>query len=208
MPARTHAVPPDARRHPYSHVLTGAPPRQKRPVARVVRWAALLLALGVTALSIQAAFGDGGADVQVDCGPTAVGIATECTATITVAAGGTVTTGVTGSFPIKVGVYDNEQGGQPSTAAAELLGHVHREQAEVLGPGDVAIVHLIGDPAVVLLGVDLPGDQLLVDETPGALLDLACIRGGSVVAHRLRIRAGGGGLYVFGPTPPASGGFS
>lgn len=79
----------------------------------------LLLALSVTALSIHAAIGEGeAADVQVACGPTSVGIATECTATITVAAGGTVGTGVTGSFPIKVGVYDNEQGGQPSTAVA------------------------------------------------------------------------------------------
>lgn len=119
MPARTHAVPPDAHRHPYSHALTGAPPRHERPpAARVVRWVVLLVVLGLTAFSLQAAIGeDGAVDIHVDCDPTSVGIATECTATITLA-GGTVSTGETGSFPVKVGVYDNEQGGQPSTAVA------------------------------------------------------------------------------------------
>ena len=122
MPARTHAVPKMSQRTPYSHVLTGGglPARQERPpAARVVRWVVLLLVLGLTAFSLEAAIGEdaGAADVNVVCGATSVGIAAECTATITVA-GGTASTGETGSFPVKVGVYDNEQGGQPSTAQA------------------------------------------------------------------------------------------
>jgi Hypothetical glycosyl hydrolase family 15/Bacterial Ig domain len=122
MPARTHAVPTKSRHTAYSHTLTGGgpPARQERPpAARVVRWVVLLLVLALTAFSLEAAFGgDAGAvDVAVQCGPTSVGIATECTATITLA-GGTAGSEATGSFPVKVGAYDNEQGGQPSTAQA------------------------------------------------------------------------------------------
>ena len=121
MPARTHAGPPESRPTPYSHTLTGGlPARQERPLAaRVVRWVVLLLALSLTALSLQAAIGEdaGTVDIAVDCDPTSVGIATGCTATITLAEA-TIGTGGTGSFPVQVGVYDNEQGGQPSTAVA------------------------------------------------------------------------------------------
>ena len=54
-----------------------------------------LVALALVALSLYPAIGeDEAADVQVDCGPTSVGIATECTATITLA-GGTASTSET-----------------------------------------------------------------------------------------------------------------
>jgi hypothetical protein len=79
----------------------------------------LLIVLGLTAFSLEAAIGEdeGTVDVQVACGPTPVGIATECTATIVVEAG-TAPAGDAPSFPVKVGTYDNEQGGQPTTAQA------------------------------------------------------------------------------------------
>jgi hypothetical protein len=122
MPARSHAVPTKSRHTAYSHTLTGGglPARRERPpTARVVRWVVLLLVLGLTAFSLEAAIGEdaGAVDVAVQCGPTSVGIATECTATITLT-GGTASTAETASFSVKVGVYDNEQGGQPSTAQA------------------------------------------------------------------------------------------
>ena len=40
---------------------------------------------------------------------------------------------------------------------------------------DVRLVDVVGDRALVLLGVDLPRDQLLVDEPSGALLELAVL---------------------------------
>jgi hypothetical protein len=59
------------------------------------------------------------------------------------------------------------------SAAAELLRHVHRGQAELPRLPIVRVTDLAGDRSLVLLGMDLPGDQLLVDESTGALLDLA-----------------------------------
>ena len=128
MPARTHAVPMNPRLTPYSHVLAGGarPAHPGRPpVVRIVRWVVLLLALGVTALSLQAAIGEdeGLVHVQVACGPTPVGIATDCTATIIGAAGTNPTDDVPAagdapSFLVKIGTYDNEQGGQPTRAQA------------------------------------------------------------------------------------------
>jgi hypothetical protein len=75
--------------------------------------------IGVTALSIQAAIGEdaGAVDVSVQCGPGIVGVATECTATIVLDGGIGVPDG-TGAFPIRVGSFDNEQGGQPATSEA------------------------------------------------------------------------------------------
>ena len=92
MPARTHAVPTNPRLTPYRHVLAGgAGPAhpQRPPVARAVRWVVLLIVLGLTAFSLEAAIGEdeGSVDVQVACGPAPVGIATDCTATITVRTG-------------------------------------------------------------------------------------------------------------------------
>ena len=57
-------------------------------------------------------------------------------------------------------------------AAAELLRHVHRGQAELLGFGAMTFTDVVGDPSLVLFRVDLPRDQL-VHEAAGALLDLA-----------------------------------
>ena len=109
-----HTTPNDRARHPWDH----RPPEPDHPASRPISWVVRLVALALVALSLYPAIGeDEAADVQVDCGPTSVGIATECTARITLA-GGTVSTSETGSSPIKVGVYDNEQGGQPSTAVA------------------------------------------------------------------------------------------
>jgi hypothetical protein len=45
----------------------------------------------------------------------------------------------------------------------------------------MALSNVLGDLALVLLGVDLPGDQLLVDEPTGSLLDDS-ILGGCVAA--------------------------
>jgi hypothetical protein len=54
----------------------------------------------------------------------------------------------------------------------EVLRHVHREQPQLPDEPVVACTGVLGDQAVVLLGMLLPGDQLLVDESTGALLDL------------------------------------
>src|SRR5215210_682593 len=67
------------------------------------------------------------------------------------------------------------------SAASEVLRHVHREQAERLRLRAMTVSDVLGYPALVLLGMDLPGDQLLVDEPTGALLDVS-ILGGHVAA--------------------------
>ena len=45
----------------------------------------------------------------------------------------------------------------------------------------MTLTDVLGDPALVLLGMDLPGDQVFVDEPAGALLDVS-ILGGCVTA--------------------------
>ena len=56
-------------------------------------------------------------------------------------------------------------------AAAELLGHVDGVEAELVDAVAVALQQLGRQLAVVQLGLDLVGDQL-VDERPGRRLDL------------------------------------
>jgi glycosyltransferase A (GT-A) superfamily protein (DUF2064 family) len=68
-------------------------------------------------------------------------------------------------------------------AAAEVRRHVHRGEAELPRLRDVSLVDLARDPAVVLLGVDLPGDQLVVDEASCALLDLPIVLGEARLGH-------------------------
>jgi hypothetical protein len=74
----------------------------------------LLLALSVTALSLQAAFGEDIAtvDLALNCKPAVVGVGTTCTALIT------ETDVDASSFHVKVGANDFEQSGQPSEAVA------------------------------------------------------------------------------------------
>ncbi len=91
----SHTTPNDRARHPWDH----RPPEPDHPASRPIRWVVRLVALALVALSLYPAIGeDEAADVQVDCGPASVGIATECTATITLA-GGTVSTSETGILP-------------------------------------------------------------------------------------------------------------
>jgi hypothetical protein len=59
--------------------------------------------------------------------------------------------------------------------AAELLGHVHREETELDRQAVVPLPRILGDQSLVLLGVHLPRDQFVVDETPRSQLDLAIV---------------------------------
>ena len=51
--------------------------------------------------------------------------------------------------------------------AAEFGRLVDRDQSEVARQLFMAIPDVVGDLAVVHLGVDLPGNQFFVDEAPG-----------------------------------------
>ena len=72
-----------------------------------------------------------------------------------------------------LGDQDLLEHGEP--AAAELLRHVHRGEAELPGLRAMTRTDVVGDPTLVFFRVDLPGDQLLVREPAGTLLDLAIL---------------------------------
>ena len=110
-----HAIPNDRARHPWDRRV----PEPDHPATRPLRWAARLGLLALLAASLVPALGlgSGAVDLQVACASTSVGIATDCTATITADAAPAPVED-TASFPVRVGTFDNEQGGQPSTAEA------------------------------------------------------------------------------------------
>ena len=110
-----HTIPNDRARHPWDRPA----PEPGHPATRPLRWAARLGLLALVVASLYPALGldSEAVDLQVACAPTSVGIATECTVTITVDSA-PVIMAETSSFPVRVGAYDNEQGGQPSTAEA------------------------------------------------------------------------------------------
>ena len=70
--------------------------------------------------------------------------------------------------------------------AAQLLRHVHREQAELDRQPVMTLPGLLGDLTLVLLGVELPRDQLVVDEPASTILDRAVL-----VRRGVRSRGGG-----------------
>jgi hypothetical protein len=70
-------------------------------------------------------------------------------------------------------------------AAAKLLRQVHRGQAELAGLRLVGVLLLLGDLPTVLLGVQLPRDQVLVDETARPRLHLT-VGGGEWVGRHGR----------------------
>jgi hypothetical protein len=104
-----HTTANDAR-HPWDH----RPPEPDHPASRPIRWVVRLVALALIALSLYPAIGEdaAGVDVAVSCDPTIIGVATNCVATLT------RSTDATSSFPVRVGTYDNEQGGVPTQAEA------------------------------------------------------------------------------------------
>jgi hypothetical protein len=108
-------IPYDRTRHPWDRRA----PEPGHPATRPLRWVARLGLLALAAASVYPALSldSGAVDLQVACAPTSVGVPTDCTATITAGAA-PLPMGETGSFPVRVGTYDNEQGGQPSTAEA------------------------------------------------------------------------------------------
>ena len=101
------------RQAPDAPVRSGRPRRRSKP-EKAIRRAGFWLAIGVVAASLAPAIGEGSAtaELSLSCEPATVGVPTACVATITE----TIDTG--SSFPVRVGVYDNEQGGQPTQAEA------------------------------------------------------------------------------------------
>jgi hypothetical protein len=138
----------DRARHPWDRPT----PERSRPAAARIRWGVRLVVLGVVAISLYPAIGEdaGAVDVGVQCGPGIVGVATECTATITLEGGIDLPDG-TGAFPIRVGTFDNEQGGQPT--AAEAVARAREFDVITAGPtqyrGNVAEMHA-ANPDLVL----------------------------------------------------------
>ena len=104
---------PDMRQAPPTPARSGPARRRSKP-ERAIRRAGFWLAIGVVAASLAPAIGEGSATVElsVSCEPATVGVPTACVATITEM----VDTG--SSFPVRIGVYDNEQGGRPTQAEA------------------------------------------------------------------------------------------
>ena len=95
-------------------------PFRSRPTLRrsipgkAIRPAGFLLAIGVVVASLAPAIGEGSAtvDLSLSCEQATVGVPTACVATLTE----TVDPG--SNFPVRIGVYDNEQGGRPTRVEA------------------------------------------------------------------------------------------
>lgn len=105
------------------------------PAARLVRWIVRFVALAMVGAVLIPAFGGVTPtfSVTVSCDAVTVGVSSLCTATVSTTGGGS-------GFPIRVGAYDNEQGGQPTQAEA-----VERaRQFDVITAGPYQYKHYVG----------------------------------------------------------------